>query len=527
MHNNQKIVLCGILMGLTVLLSQPLYSQSTHLDSLEVSELEKDIRVENPFIGLFHPFDFSQTSFRFQRQNQKFKRVQSPASTSDFTFQSQGAFQLNDKVVVSGNLKAARIVEKEVPYTLSDERTTEKTFPSNPSYFWAPRSAQWLKQHYFVDGKIGYRPIKPVILQLGAKGVFEKSYRQNADPRPEIDNYEYNIDGKLGLSLGKNTFFGKMRYVNTYKTSNIMFVSDNGNVPANDSIYIRYNEGYGNQYQDSEYSNSEYQKDGIIYGASYSYNNAAIHFSVDYDYQNTIERFFKVYQYQDAEYIWHRDYTKYSALKSDIHSVNINFLGNISSKRIAAKLRYIDQLDLNYNYALNYNSYKLALQEFLLSARLSSYNAKNENRALLLDINSGSNKVHDASVVLDREISYVSYLIGYEKEFNTGDNQKLAISLQQSFYKPFSNSFLYTPYQSNKVNTFVEKIAKPDYAYDSTPKLGLNIGAKYKFDHGKIRYEFFASFAQKWLAGKEYQQMVTDYQRNRNTQGSVGIKVYY
>ncbi|WP_167367453.1 hypothetical protein [Chryseobacterium carnipullorum] len=56
-----------------------------------------------------------------------------------------------------------------------------------------------------------------------------------------------------------------MSYVNHYKNNDIIFVNQGGNIPANDSIYIRYNEGYGNQYiGNTQYKTSEYKMGGYI-----------------------------------------------------------------------------------------------------------------------------------------------------------------------------------------------------------------------------------------------------------------------
>jgi len=530
MHNKQKIFSHFFISGITgvaVLCSQFLYSQSNRLDSINISSVEKDIRIENPYINFFQPLDFSRTGFKYDINKQNFKRVQSPEKIQSFIFNSEGVYQLSRKVVLSGKLQAERTTEEEVPYILNDERTTNSSFIYNPSYFWAPRAAKWLKQSYMINGQIAYRPVASVIAQLGAEGSFGKSYRQNADPRPKVDDYKYNIFSKIGYNWQQHSLFAKGRYINHLKKSDILFVSRNGNAPANDSIFIRYNDGYGNPYRETEYRDSEYKKSGYIWGGEYAFNTSNTHISIGYDYMNVIERFYKNYEYVDANDKKVKVFNKYSGLKTDLHSFYINYLGNFSGYKMASRLMYKDQLDANYNYVLQYTSYRLEQQNLKWNNSLMWYNRKNEAYKLLLDLGYGKNRVKDISVVMDRKLSFFEYHIGIEKEFALVPGHKLAFGIGQSLYIPVQKEFDYIPYQSSQENTFVQKIARPDYAYDSTPKIGLNLNAAYRWDSNKIRYEFAGGFNQLWLTNKKYKETVTAYNGRPNTIATIGLNVYY
>ncbi|WP_073336142.1 hypothetical protein [Chryseobacterium carnipullorum] len=104
-----------------------------------------------------------------------------------------------------------------------------------------------------------------------------------------------------------------------------------------------------------------------------------------------IERFYKIYEYQDASYVYHKDYTKYSGLKTDLHSFYINFLGNYNGKRWASAITYKDQLDTNYNYPLEYRTYRLEQQNLLWKNSLVWFNHRNEAFKVLLDAGYGKN----------------------------------------------------------------------------------------------------------------------------------------
>ncbi|MCT3806902.1 hypothetical protein CMU96_10715 [Elizabethkingia anophelis] len=530
MHNKQKIFSHFFISGITgvaVLCSQFLYSQSTHLDSINISSVEKDIRIENPYINFFQPLDFSQTGFKYEINKQNFKRVQSPEKIQSFIFNSEGVYELSRKVVLSGKLQAERTTEDEVPYILNDERTTNSSFIYNPSYFWAPRAAKWLKQNYLINGQIAYRPVTSVIVQLGAEGNFGKSYRQNADPRPKVDDYKYNVFSKIGYKWKQHSLFAKGRYINHLKKSDILFVSRNGNAPANDSIFIRYNDGYGNPYRETEYRDSEYKKSGYIWGGEYAFNTSNNHISIGYDYMNVIERFYKNYEYVDANDKKVKVFNKYSGLKTDLHSFYINYLGNFSGYKMASRLTYKDQLDANYNYVLQYTSYRLEQQNLKWNNSLMWYNRKNEAYKLLLDLGYGKNRVKDISVVMDRRLSFFEYHAGIEKEFAIIPGHKLAVGVRQSLYIPVQKEFNYVPYQSLQENTFIQNIVRPDYAYDSTPKIGLDLNAAYRWDSNKIRYELVGGFNQLWLTSKTYKETMTAYNGRPSTVATIGLNVYY
>ncbi|MDR6546763.1 hypothetical protein J2810_002823 [Chryseobacterium rhizosphaerae] len=529
MHNNYKNRLslntCLVVL-LLLIANQSLFSQDTRLDSIDISTVEKNIRLENPYLSFFHPLDFSATSFNYSVNKQGFKRVQSPEKSEGFNFNSQGVFQLSPKVALSGRLNAVREKEHAVPFILTEERTTNQSFIHNPSYFYAPRAADWLKQDYNIYGVLAYRPVNFLITQLGVEGNFTKAYR-DADPRPKTDHYGYNIFSKIGLNWKQHSLFAKGKYFNDYRANDIMYVNLNTNVPSSDSVYIRYNEGYGNQYKGTLYSSTEYKSDGYIWGGEYAFNNRNIHFSAGYDYQYFIERFYKVYTYKDTDNQNYRVYDKYSGLRTDKHSVYANFLGQFNGYNWASRFDFWDQLDDNFNYELKYRTYRLHQYQLGWNNSVSWFNSKNESQKIRLDLLYGRNNVKDISVVLNREINYFQYRAGYEKEFRINADDKLAVGVDQYLYLPVHKNFVYTPYESNKENIFVQKIAIPDYAYDASEKLGLTLNLKYKMNRGKIRYEMEGVLTQNWLAANEYKQAVPGYNGNANFIASFALKVFY
>ncbi|MBV8328397.1 DUF6850 family outer membrane beta-barrel protein [Chryseobacterium sp.] len=529
MHNNHRSKLSWygyFILFVLILANQPVFSQNTRLDSIDISDIEKNIRLENPYLNFFHPLDFSATSFNYSVNKQGFKRVQSPEKSEAFNFNSQGVFQLSPKIVLSGRLNAIREKEHAVPFILTDERTTNQPFIHNPSYFYAPRPADWLKQDYNIYGVLAYRPLDFMITQLGVEGNFTKAYR-DADPRPKTDRYVYNVFSKIGLNWKEHSLFAKGKYFNDYRKNDIMYVNLNTNVPSSDSVYIRYNEGYGNQYKGDLYSYTEYKSDGYIWGGEYAFNTKNIHLSAGYDYQYFIERFYKQYSYKDTDNVERRVYMKYSGLRTDRHSAYVNFLGKLNGYHWVSRLDFWDQMDDNFNYELKYKTYRLHQYQLSWNNNIRWFNTRNESQKIRLDFLYGRNRVKDISVVLDREINYFQYCMGYEKEFRVNTEDKLAVGVDQYLYLPVQKNFMYIPYQSTKENIFVQKIAIPDYGYDASAKTGFTLHLKYKMNRAKIRYEIEGILTQNWLAGNQYQQAVTNYNGNANFMGSFALKVFY
>ncbi len=145
------------------------------------------------------------------------------------------------------------------------------------------------------------------------------------------------------------------------------------------------------------------------------------------------ERFYKVFEYQDPNFIYQKDYVKYSGLKTELHSFYLNFLGNYNGKKWASALTYQDQQDYNYNYALEYRTYRLDQQNLSWQNSVTWFNHRNEAFKMVLDAAYGRNHVKDVSVVMERKLSFFQYRLGVEKELVLMPSHKLAVELPKIF----------------------------------------------------------------------------------------------
>lgn len=506
-----------------------IYSQTNHLDSINITDAEKDLRINNPEIAFDNKLLFSDAHLFYNQDDLQFKRVQTPEKTTKFGFGAKGIFRFNPKIILSGNLEVTSENEKDVAYILTDERTTDQNYISNPSYFYVPRKSDWLKQNYKIGGNLAYKITKNLMFVANVNGEFLKAYGQS-DPRPEIGNFKYDTNAKLGYQIGKHRFFGKMGYFNRRKESNIIYTVSELNAPNYFETYIRLNKGYGNYYYNDGYSSVFYKYDGISYGGEYQFVGDKSFFSLSYQNEYYIDRMQKDYSYQirDANNVlrMYYDRQKLTGLKTDRNTVSANYLGNLGSFKWNSMLNVTDQKDINYDYVNLYTSYRALNTNFNFSNTFTKYNAKNELLRFGFNLNYQDLDIKDISVVLHKKLNVLQYQINGEKEFRIAANQKLSLGVNHSLYLPLENELDYVPYQSNQENIFVKNIVQPDYWYDSSSRFSLGLQLKYRFDLKNVRYEIVATGNQTYFMKNDL-PVKNLINTNENRFLGFGFNVYY
>lgn len=506
------------------------FAQETRLDSINLSELEKEMRIRTPEMAFSVPEYFTDAELFFHSDNLNFKRVQTPEYTSEFGFGAKGIFKFSPRVVLTGKLQVSREDEKNVSYILTDERTTDQNYISNPAYFYVPRKSDWMKQYYNLAGNLAYNPWKGLILTGSARGEFSKSFG-NTDPRPEIGNFHYELEGKLGYKLGKHSAFGQIGYFNRRKESDIMYTVSELNAPNFFETYIRYNTGYGNFYYNTGYADFFYKYDGVSYGGEYQYTDGKSFFTAGYTNEYYIDRFVRYYSYQMRDennaLQTYYDHLNYAGLKTDRHTFYARYLGHLGRWRWNSDLTVTDQKDINFDYRNLYTSYRVFNTEANFKNVFSKFNRNGELWRLGFDFRYGNQDIRDVSVVLHKKLSFADYQISAEKEFKTASNQKLGLGISQSLYLPLVKSLEYVPYQSSQTNVFVQNIAFPDYAYDTSSRLGLGMMVKYHYDYKKVRYEFFAGASNVFFLNNDSPELKKIVNPDFNTRFNLGLNFKY
>ena len=516
--------LCCVICGAS------LNAQQTKLDSISLDPIEKSFRIAHPEVNFLNPLEFTETNVFFEHNKLRFSRVQTPEESNQIGFGSIGVFQLNPKLVLSGELKVVSENEKQVSFILTDERTTNQNFISNPSYFYAPRKSNWLKQHYDVNGNIAYKPWKGLLLGAEVNGSFLKAYG-NRDPRPEIGNIDYNIDARLGYQLGQHTVSLKGGYFNRKKESSIAYAYTEHNAPNYYETYIRFNRGYGNFYYNSGYSDNWYQYDGIGLGAEYMFQSPS-HFLVagfrNEEYIDRMTRFY-TYQIRDENNVLRtiRDRLKISGLKTQKHQTYIKYLGNFGDWKWNSDFNLLYQVDLNYDYQNLYTSYKAWNQQINWRNAVSKYNDKNELLRVSLHVDYSRQSIKDLSVIMHKKLQSFQYHLAALKEFKLKNSQKLALEVQQGLYLPLDSKMHYLPYQSSIENIFVKNIAMPDYFYDSSIRMNIGAQLKYMMDHKNVRYEVYATGKQWFFVENVNGKDKGDLDTGASQYVALGLNFYY
>ncbi|KMQ65225.1 hypothetical protein ACM46_11875 [Chryseobacterium angstadtii] len=505
-------------------------AQVQSLDSINIDPVEQQLRLQNPEISFSLPLEFTKTAIYFNTEKLNFKRVQTPGQSTQYGFGAAGVFQLNKNVILSGKLDVNRIDEKDVPYILTDERTTDQNYISNPSYFYAPRKSDWMKQNYHIEGKLAYQPVKNLIVTAGVKGSFLKAYA-NSDPRPEIGNFEYEAEAKIGYIFKKHGVFVKGSYFNRKKESDIIYNITELNAPSNYDTYIRFNKGYGNYYYNDGYKNTEYAYDGISYGLEYRFISDRSFLTVGYENKYYIDRmfFWNIYQSRDENNVlqYYRDKLKITGLKTDRNIIYINYIGNLGKWKWNSDLIFEDQKDMNYDYQNLYTSYRAYNTEIKFQNYFSTFNAKNELFRIGIKAGFGDQDIRDLSVVMHKKLSYFDYVVNAEKELRIATNQKLGVNVSQSLYLPINKLYDYLPYQSNQTNVFVKNIVEPDNAYDTSTQMRLGMQLKYLLDLKKVRYEIYAGVNQTFFVNNDNQYYKSLLNTKVNRYFNFGINFYY
>lgn len=531
LNYNKTSVKTKLTLGLCcVMVVSSLDAQKTKLDSIAIDPIEKSLRIAHPEINFVKPLEFTETNVFFEHNTLKFSRVQTPEETNQIGFGSTGVFQLNPKLILSGELKVISENEKQVSFILTDERTTNQNYISNPSYFYAPRKSNWLKQHYYVNGNIAYKPWKGIIIGAEVNGSFLKGYG-NRDPRPEIGNIDYNIDARIGYQFGKHTLLAKAGYFNRKKESNIGYAYSEHNAPNYYETYIRFNRGYGNFYYNSGYSDNWYQYDGIGLGAEYMFQSDKHSLVAGFRNEEYIDRMTRFYTYQirDENNVQRtiRDRLKISGLKTQKHQSYIKYLGKLGDWKWNSDFNLLYQEDLNYDYQNLYTSYKAWNQQINWRNAWSKYNDNNELLRLSFNVDYSRQSIKDLSVMMHKKLQAIQYQLGALKEFKLNNSQKLALELQQGLYLPLDSKMHYVPYQSSIENIFVKNIAMPDYFYDSSIRLNLGAQLKYMIDRNNVRYEVYATGKQWFFVENVNGTKKGDLDTGASQYVALGLNFYY
>lgn len=104
------------------------FAQQSRLDSTNIDVVEKEFRILHPELSLKNKKEFTEVNVFYQNNDLNFSRVQTPSESNYMGFGSKGVFLLNPRMVLSGELKVVSENEKEVPYILTDERTTDQNY---------------------------------------------------------------------------------------------------------------------------------------------------------------------------------------------------------------------------------------------------------------------------------------------------------------------------------------------------------------------------------------------------------------
>ena len=165
--------------------------------------------------------DFTQTQIDFSEKNNPLKRVQTASKISEYSFETQGIFNLKPKLRLFGDFTFSKMYEKDLGYNFSSKRTDIQNVLS-PNYFYAPEKGNWENQNYNLNGGFSYEFDNHIL--LGATVLYEnKKMFRTDDPRPQISSSNYGGQIQAGYVLKNHRVFGSVGLSRNAEKSSILY----------------------------------------------------------------------------------------------------------------------------------------------------------------------------------------------------------------------------------------------------------------------------------------------------------------
>lgn len=475
---------------------------------------------ENPIqYSKFKVKDFTETELSITIKDLNLKRTQTAEKSNTYEFKTQGIFNISENLRLLGGFDYQFIVEKELGYNLTSERT-ENQFVMNPHYIFAPKKANWESQKYNVMGGLSYNYSN---VDFGAVINYKNnnSFRKS-DPRPYINSADYSGKAFLGYHYKNHQisiFAGLGRKTDSY---DVDFVFDQNNAPSNEDYFIRFSDGYGRLIFFNSYSNFGYKTINRNAGAGYAYRGEKNLFTINYSYSKSMETLFSksadgyTYFEESLEKMKYR-VKNYQTDANYWHKGNaIEYFGNLNFQSITGDNYSLTELGQNYRMTLDC----LALNQSLLW--------KDNSRTVLgvgLQAVYSDFSARDLLGITDKYVKSLDLNLTVNKDLLKNDKQRVNVALGAKSYFPLSESLEYNPASTTSI--FSDNVIKNDYYYDKTSKLGPHIGVQFfQKVASKTDLKIFTNFATLFPINSVMEENVS-YNGNPNMIFNAGISLYY
>ncbi|MBB4805690.1 hypothetical protein HNP38_000962 [Chryseobacterium defluvii] len=464
--------------------------------------------------------DFTETELSAVVKDLNMKRVQTAESSNEFAFNTQGIFNISEKLRLLGSFDYQFVTEKNMGYNLTTGRT-EDQFVLNPNYLFVPKKANWETQNYHVKGGVSYNIWKG--LDLGAVVDYrnQSSYRKS-DPRPEISTADYSGKIFAGYHVGKHqlSVFGGLG--RKTETNDIMAVNEAVNAPANPEYFVRFSNGYGRLVYFPSYSDFSYRTIDRNFGGGYAFESNRNFFNINFSYSKAMQTLFG----KDANSV---TYFEESLEKMKYRLVNYKTDANYWYK--GEKMDFMSNVNFqsitgdNYNISEFGQNYRMTLDRLAFANHFLLRDQQKIKLGVTLEGIYNDFSAIDLLGVTYKYVKGMNLNLKFNKDIFYRDSQKVNLELGAVSYFPLSESLTYNAASSNTL--LFDNVIKNDHEFDSTSQLGPHFGLQfYQKVTAKADLKIFTNFATLFPLNSSLEQN-TDYNGNPNLYFNAGISLFY
>ncbi|WP_306351947.1 DUF6850 family outer membrane beta-barrel protein [Flavobacterium sp. '19STA2R22 D10 B1'] len=517
---SKKVILFFIL-----LISCALQAQLTDSLSIKENSFYNDVQVnlwKNPlFYTSQYINDFTLTQIDFKEKKLALKRVQTAEKTQEYTFSTQGVFNINPRLRLFGEFVFNRTNEYDLGYNFTTKRTENQNVLS-PNYFYAPKKGNWEIQNYNLNGGFSYQFENNLL--LGATVFYKngKSFR-TIDPRPEIISIDYGGEIHFGYTYQKHSIYTSIGISKRTENQGILYVNEYQNAPVYPETFTRFSSGYGRVIFNSSYTKYLFNTIDKNFGLGYQYKEGRNSINMAYQYNKSME---STYRRNNKGYIYVANELKQFMYRIVSHTAQLNYFHDGNEIDYKMSLDYDRQKGDNYSVIENGQNYRMNLDRFTFNSGIIK---KIDHRVLYsfeLQASYIKHKYIDLLGSTDKRLSTLEIEASFNKDIFLHKKNKLNLEFSVAHYSALDEKLKIVPLTAN--TSFSDNVIIPDHAYDVTSKLRSSMMAQYFYNLSKTKtLRFFANYSTLVALGDQYKNYATPFNTKESTYLNAGISIIY
>jgi hypothetical protein len=504
---------CGVQAQLTDSL---LVKQNSFYNDIQVRLFETPL-----FFTSENLSDFTQTQIDFEQKSMPFKRVQTAEESTKYTFSTQGVFNLKPRLRLFGNFVFNEMIENDLGYNFSTQRTEEQNILS-PNYFFAPKKGNWEIQKYYLNGGLSYQLESNILLAATVFYTNSKNYRK-IDPRPRIALSHYGGELHAGYVYQSHRVFGSVGIAKKTETTDIIYVDSDLNAPAYPETFTTFSSGYGRVVFNSTYNKYIFNTIDKNFGLGYQYQKDRNSLNLGYKFNKSMEDFYGKDAnneiYIDDALIQYR-YRFFS------NTAKLNYYHDGELKDYKVQLEYKSSQGDNFSVAENGQNFRMNLDRFQFNSGIIK---KEQDRVLYnFELNAAyaKHKYIDLLGSTNKKLNTLEIQTIFNKDVFVNEKNKLNLEFGVKYYVALNEDLVYVPVSSN--TSFASNVIIPDHAYDSTSKLQSNIVANYYIKLPKKKtLQLFMNYRTLTALDAKHMQYTADLNTKASTYFNGGISINY